>query len=114
MCLQNYALGNALRFVAFESIHGLCVIAAALLLAPYRELGFAYVRAWAAVVRSLLLTLRARRARQRTRTRTDREVLRLHRRVGLLETIMRYRTFVGADAPSLFNPAASVPERDPR
>jgi GT2 family glycosyltransferase len=114
MCLQNYAFANAVQFIAYETIHGLCVIAATLILAPYRELGVAYVRAWGSALRSLPLTLRTRRAMQRARTRPDREVLRLHRRVSLIETLLRYRTFVATDAPSLFNPAATVPERDPR
>jgi GT2 family glycosyltransferase len=111
MCVQNYDRSNCLLFVPGELLHGLCVIAATMLLASYRELGFAYVRAWGDVVRSLPLTLRTRRARQRTRTRPDRDVLRLHRRVGLLEALLRYRTFVRTDAPSLFNPAASATGR---
>jgi GT2 family glycosyltransferase len=109
MCLQNYALPNALLFVPYEIVHGLCVIAATMLLASYRELGFAYARAWVSALRSLPATLRTRRARQRTRTLPDREVLRLHRRVGLIATLLRYRTFAATDAPSLFNPAARLP-----
>ncbi len=109
MCLQNYEIGNCLRFIAYELVHGSCVIAATMVLAPYRELGFAYLRAWGAALRTLPLTLRTRRTRQRARTRPDRDVLRLHPRVGLVETLARYRTFVRTDAPSLFNPEAVVP-----
>jgi hypothetical protein len=79
----------------------------------YRALGIAYARAWLAVLRSLPLTLRTRRIRQGARTVPDREVLRLHRRVGPIATLLRYRTFVQADAPSLFNPAATAAERGP-
>jgi GT2 family glycosyltransferase len=113
MCLQNYEPGNGLLFVACESLHGSCVIAATMLLPRYRALGIAYARAWLAVLRSLPLTLRTRRIRQGARTVPDREVLRLHRRVGPIATLLRYRTFVQADAPSLFNPAATAAERGP-
>jgi GT2 family glycosyltransferase len=109
-CLQNYSLPNAMLFALYELVHGACVIAATLLLPDYRPLGIAYARAWVAAASSCGTILRTRAIRQRERTRSDREVLALHRRVGLRATFARYRRFAGANAPSLFNPAARLPE----
>jgi GT2 family glycosyltransferase len=108
MCLQNYAPRNAARFVAYEAVHGLCVMLATMFFPAYRDLGSAYARAWFATLVSLPSILRKRALRQHERTLGDAEVLRLHRRVGLIATIRRYRTFSGGRSGSLFNSAANV------
>ena len=108
MCLQNYAPGNALRFIAYEAVHGACVMLATTWFSAYRPLGAAYARAWVATFAALPSILRTRALRQRERTRDDAEVLRLHRRVGLRATIRRYRAFSNGRSGSLFNPAANV------
>lgn len=96
MCLQNLETPNALWFATNEFAHGVAVIAAGLLLPKYRALGFAYARAWKDAFLRLPLTLRTRALRQRERRVRDREVLLVHKRVSLLQALLRYAGFVTA------------------
>jgi GT2 family glycosyltransferase len=108
MCLQNYAGRNVPAFVATELIHGTCVMAAAPFFPAYRALGGAYARAWVGVARCLPLIARTRALRQRERTVGDDVVLRLHRRVGIVATLLRYRRMTRQKAASLFNPGVKL------
>jgi GT2 family glycosyltransferase len=102
--VQNLALPNLLRFVAAEIVHGSAVVLAAPFFPKYRALGFAYARGWADAVRSLP-RIRAKRAlRQRERTVDDREILRLHARVGIGRVLLRYATMASRGADSVMNP----------
>jgi len=105
MCLQNYAAANVAIFVVNEAAHGLCVMAAAPFFPSYRSLGVAYLRAWLGVARNLGLVWRTRSLRQRERTVGDDVVLRLHRHMGFVSTIARYRTMARRNATSLINPS---------
>jgi GT2 family glycosyltransferase len=109
MCLQNYELPNVARFAFAELVHGTAVIGAAPFFPKYRSLGLAYARAWLAVVASFGTTARTRTRRQRDRIVPDRIVLRSHRRVGIVATLVRYRTLARRSGASLFNASPGGP-----
>jgi GT2 family glycosyltransferase len=109
-CVQNLRFPNLALFSLAEGITGSAVIMAAGLIPRYHQYAGAYARAWLDAVRMLPRTLSKRRRRQSERTVEDREVLRLHRRVGIFAVLKRYAVMVRSKSNSLFAPrAASAP-----
>ncbi|MDE2482120.1 MAG: glycosyltransferase family 2 protein [bacterium] len=102
MSLQNLEFGNALWFALNEVVHGIAVIVGTTIYRKYAELGKAYARAWWDAIKLTPTTLRVRTERQRTRVVRDREILRLFKRVSLLQAILRYRTLASSGSEYLF------------
>lgn len=102
MSLQNLEFKNVAYFIIAELIVGLFVQSAAWLTRP--QLGRAYTMAWADVISKWTKIVATRRRRQSSRTKSDRVVLRIHSRVGIIASLTRYTIFAVTRRKTLFGP----------
>ncbi len=104
MCIQNYGRSALVTFILSEMVSASTIVLSCLAFPSYRAYGFAYVRGWLDAVRDLPAILRKRRERQHARVRGDVEVLRIHRRVSLAASMLRYARFVLGRKSTVFGP----------